>query len=73
MKAVLCPVCNGSGKIDGRSTSTDEGTQTCHGCGGKGWVEVRDEFRVCYPYRPVLPNPCDRHEPLKPSCVWYRW
>jgi hypothetical protein len=28
----ICPVCEGSGKY--------EGTKNCHGCHGKGWVEV---------------------------------
>ncbi len=29
---VICPVCDKTGKVDGRA---------CHGCHGKGWVEVR--------------------------------
>jgi len=60
MKAVLCPVCNGTGKI-----GKNEGIEvpnghfailewirneiTCHGCGGKGWVEVFEEFNWYYP------------------------
>jgi len=28
---VICPVCDKTGKVDGRQ---------CHGCKGKGWVEV---------------------------------
>ena len=47
MKAVLCPVCNGSGEVDdytmdGRELVTIH-KKLCHGCGGKGWVEVSDE------------------------------
>ncbi len=47
-KAQLCPVCKGSGEVgnglpgineDG-TVSAQEGTRTCHGCGGKGWVVV---------------------------------
>ena len=41
MKAVLCPVCNGKGttkSIDPTETSEYK----CHGCGGKGWVEVSE-------------------------------
>lgn len=43
MKAVLCPVCKGSGKIaTGLSTSAGELLNKCHGCGGRGWVEITD-------------------------------
>jgi len=36
----ICPVCCGSGRyLD----------KLCHGCGGKGWIEVSDD---CYPYYP---------------------
>lgn len=44
MKAVRCPVCEGVGVFRGVS----DGTQTvvpeysCHGCKGKGWVEVSE-------------------------------
>jgi uncharacterized protein with PIN domain len=45
MKAVICPVCNGSGMKYYESTppeslNTSGVFKTCHGCGGKGWVEV---------------------------------
>ena len=46
MTAELCPVCKGSGVVpdpvygDQRTTSTLPITKTCHGCDGKGWVEV---------------------------------
>jgi len=29
--AQKCPICYGSGKYN---------NETCHGCGGKGWVRV---------------------------------
>ena len=29
--AEICPVCNGTGKV---------GNVLCHGCGGRGWLEV---------------------------------
>ncbi len=39
----LCPVCHGKGKI---SVTVGYGTvdndQNCHGCGGCGWVTVKD-------------------------------
>ena len=34
--AQTCPICGGSGKLP----------DVCHGCGGKGWVEVADEMPV---------------------------
>lgn len=42
MKAQICPICLGKGliPIDVLSTSTAE--KSCHGCFGKGWVEVRE-------------------------------
>lgn len=51
MKAVLCPVCNGTGKYN---------EAQCHGCDGRGWVEVQEDpitytytaplFRIEYPW-----------------------
>lgn len=52
MKAVLCPVCNGVGKVSagfynrggdcqfwvGGTTNPEE----CRSCKGKGWLEVSD-------------------------------
>ena len=49
MKAVLCPVCNGKGRIYGGYESGTEPLETCHGCGGKGWVEVHEESCCSYP------------------------
>ena len=51
MKAVLCPVCDGSGIVPngyythttGTWTTTDPTPETCRGCGGKGWVEVSED------------------------------
>lgn len=56
MKAVLCPVCNGTGKYNPGYLEN-----TCHGCGGKGWVEVKDE-PAYYPYYPY-------YVPI-PPCSW---
>jgi len=47
-KAVICPVCAGGGKISpntGTTTNVPE-VETCHGCGGKGWIEIGDS--PCY-------------------------
>ncbi len=38
-QAVICPVCNGSGKVNSTVDTTAKFEQTCYGCGGKGWVE----------------------------------
>jgi DnaJ-class molecular chaperone len=47
MKAVLCPVCNGAGKLvdyqPGTYTSIYPQTKDCHGCGGLGWVTVPED------------------------------
>lgn len=44
--AQTCPICCGKGKLpdDGKSTAVTE--PTCHGCDGKGWVEVSDEMPI---------------------------
>jgi DnaJ-class molecular chaperone len=41
-KAVLCPVCGGRGNIRDEHDMQTAGLleKTCHGCGGRGWVEV---------------------------------
>lgn len=43
MKAVKCPVCNGKGTIkdEGCLVMTEH---KCHGCDGKGWVQVSEDF-----------------------------
>ena len=61
MKAVLCPVCNGAGKVK---------EETCHGCGGKGWVEVRGEGGSSpFPQKPYYPEPEPWH-PWRPYRPW---
>ncbi len=70
--AEICPVCKGTGKIR-KKTGYPEPTKTCHGCGGKGWVEVGREEPVFipkpdnpYPYPTIpFPKPWDRIE------VWW--
>jgi len=61
MKAVLCPICNGSGKIgkgiDRNSTSAVPVLETCHGCNGKGWVEVGEDKTDYIPWYPIYPTP----------------
>ena len=45
MRACLCPVCQGSGKLYKEfnpDTSVYDTDVTCHGCGGRGWVMVSE-------------------------------
>ena len=57
MKAVLCPVCKGDGHLKDAEIMGTEATKItaklCHGCVGRGWVEVQD-----YP----IPYPIETHE-----------
>ncbi len=45
-KAVVCPVCGGSGKFQqGNETSGRIKIGCpCHGCSGKGWVEIGNSY-----------------------------
>lgn len=39
----VCPTCMGRGKVKSPSSVTSVDCMiTCHGCGGKGWVEIGD-------------------------------
>ena len=53
MKAVLCPVCNGAGKLietpPKDSTSIAPCLTICHGCNGKGWVLVPEHNANVFP------------------------
>jgi len=44
--AEKCPVCGGTGKVKDNNygSKTDGNDVECHGCGGKGWVEVSDSY-----------------------------
>ena len=68
-KAELCPVCGGTGKYrekpNGYSTSATSIERTCHGCGGKGWVEVG---QYDYPYYPDYPQPNPWQQPTITWC-----
>jgi hypothetical protein len=60
VKAQLCPVCNGEGEVfKGTPGTLDRKKATCHGCAGKGWVEVHEEAAaisvVRYPNYPTYP------------------
>jgi hypothetical protein len=58
-KAELCPVCNGQGKINPMNetvTTTVGHPVTCHGCDGKGWIEVGG--MIDFPIAPSPTCPC---------------
>ena len=46
--AEKCPICHGTGKDNNLNTWGDIPAKSCHGCGGKGWVEVRDDYGFYY-------------------------
>jgi hypothetical protein len=52
MHAEKCPICLGTGEIAGSTSAV------CKGCGGKGWIEVRNDVEpIRYPY-PIPYVPC---------------
>jgi DnaJ-class molecular chaperone len=58
MSAEKCPVCGGTGKYlppPNPAVTQVPLEQTCHGCGGKGWVETNST----YPWNIYYPDPCD--------------
>ena len=52
--AEKCPICEGSGRlplpVEMGTTASRPYDKLCHGCGGKGWVEVADS-----PYYTIQP------------------
>jgi len=72
MKAVLCPVCNGRGKVppEGHYTGTTDVWPTCHGCGGRGWVTVPE-----YAFLPINPESPEKYNyTISDSAkIYYRW
>jgi hypothetical protein len=55
-QAQICPVCGGKGQIEkhpGQTTTDASFGVTCHGCNGKGWVEVGGYEP--YPQYPSMP------------------
>ena len=47
--AERCPICYGKGKVEKEESKRNYMGQipefvNCHGCGGRGWVEVSDPF-----------------------------
>lgn len=54
--AEKCPICDGSGKKSNPKNMDDTYTK-CHGCDGKGWIEVGSE-------PVVLPTPAYHPVPV---------
>jgi len=46
--AEICPVCKGTGKYE---------EKLCHGCGGKGWIEIGKDDNQYFPFVPYYPSP----------------
>ena len=72
--AETCPVCKGSGLVypeKGRKIDDVTVAQTCHGCNGKGWVEVGDTIPA-FP-SPVIPAPIPNSWPWQPDPYAPRW
>ena len=80
MKAVLCPICNGKGEVTPNWDSWDHRTLVkCHGCDGKGWVEITEGESQWKPYPGIYihsgsdPDKCpacrsDRNNPPLAGC-----
>ncbi len=63
-QAVICPVCNGKGKLQIQSNPS---STPCHGCGGRGWVEVGQNW----PWYPYYPNGGTGDYYPRPNPIWY--
>ena len=57
MHAEKCPICDGKGKIKKDDFKPLIDSETCHGCGGKGWIEVQDDTKTIYIPYPPYPEP----------------
>jgi len=56
MHSERCPLCHGEGKYIPEGWSIPIYNQPCHGCNGKGWIEVKDEE---IPFRYTWWNPLE--------------
>jgi hypothetical protein len=56
--AEICIICTGTGKVDAK---------TCHGCGGKGWIELLGSPIPQFPpIQPLIPKPKEEWKPHYP-------
>ena len=52
MRADICPVCAGTGEYYVGELDCEGkliGYRECHGCAGKGWVELHEKTCAVYP------------------------
>ena len=49
--AEICPVCGGIGWFPPTLADPEQ----CHGCDGKGWIEVGNSDPIVVPMQPWLP------------------
>ncbi len=59
--AESCPVCCGEGKTQARTYGDPPKKVTCHGCNGRGWVEVQDN-ETCIPVIPTVTIPGSNYQ-----------
>ena len=76
MHAEKCPICGGRGSIheygwQGKSTACDDKEHVCHGCNGKGWVEVTDTETVSISASYIPPWAFSPTVPIQTD-AWYR-
>ena len=64
MKAVVCPLCNGKGRVE---SSVIKARVKCIGCEGKGWVEVHFAKVVQAPKTTSIPGIPPMPNPVQPS------
>ena len=64
----VCPICHGKGELTtyDESSTGNRTTKTCHGCNGKGWITVEDNYPK--PYQPYPPP-----NPYYPGKDWIMW
>jgi len=62
MHAELCPVCRGKGVVAHPNPLRCGETTSCHGCGGTGWITIRDDP----PYIPIAKG----EKAYKPDYFW---
>lgn len=61
--AEQCIICKGKGAIVDatKSAQQSDGRVACHGCGGKGWVQIDDNEQdfpaPAYPFYPIPYSP----------------
>jgi len=65
MRAVICPVCGGTGKLPYQLDNSTEPSRSCHGCSGRGWILIEEwpQDQPWLPFYPYLPRPWLTYQP----------